>query len=220
MNTEAKLKDLCAGADEALGIVNRRTRELFALLADDAKRFKFEFTPRHGELIADITHHGRIADSAAFVEEKVLDPADAYILDIELTGVSRTIERLTREIEDKLHKYGKTDRKFVYLAWKSRPETYYYAGKAGSPGRVNLAAHGKLLEALKEASRLSFIFPAKSTDENISNLEAAVLNLVEFTSGSLPKHNSRKEKFALHYECGNELRAIRKLISQIHSQIE
>src|SRR5690348_14818175 len=103
MNTEAKLKSLCAVADDALDIVNRRTRELFTLLADDARQFRFEFTPRHGELIADITRYGRVADSAAFVDEKVLAPADAYIIDIELNGVSRTIGRLTDEIEQALH---------------------------------------------------------------------------------------------------------------------
>jgi len=220
MNIETKLKDLCDVADQAVDVVNRRTHELFSLLAEDAKRFKFEFTPRHGELIAEITKHGRIADSASFIEDKVLGPADAALIDIDLNGIPRTLERLSEEIEDTLKDNRKADRKFVYLAWRSKPEDYYYAGKAGSNGRVNLAAHGKLLEGLKEATRLSFIFPAMSTDENIANLEAAVLNLVEFKVGELPKHNVRREKFALHYECGKELKAIRKLISQMHNQIE
>ena len=116
----------------------------------------------------------------------------------------------------------KRDRGFVYFAWRSRPESYFYVGKAGSSSRVNLDAHGKLLESLKndKASRLSFIFPAKSTPENIAYLEAALLNLIEFKTGELPEENTRREYFGLEYECGEDVRTIRKLLSQIGQKIE
>lgn len=118
-------------------------------------------------------------------------------------------------ISEKLDESNKMGRGFVYLAWKSKPEAYFYVGKAGSSKRVNVDSHGKLLESLKKASYFTLVFPSKSTRENLSNLEAAIINLIEYRIGDVPEENSRRERFILEYECGEELLKIRKLMSQI-----
>ena len=221
MNIKECLEKLCEHADKALDVVNSSTHRLFLMLAEDAKRNKFELSPRHQELIDHIKHHGEISDSASFIQEKILDSegAGAKLIDIDLTRIEKSIDNLNSVILDVISEYNKVNRAFVYFAWRSKPEEYCYIGKAGSKARINLINHGKLLESLKEATRLSFIFPAVSIDEYISNLEAALLNLVEFKFG-LPVNNRRRETFFFNYECGEELQAIRRLISKVHKQLE
>jgi hypothetical protein len=222
MDIEKRLEILCEDGEKSLSAVNSNTRKLFQLLADDAKEFKFVFGKKHQDLINEIRKNGIVSDSASFIEDMILESERAKFADIDLLGVDRSRENLKSVIAETLDEHNKTDRGFVYFAWRSRPETYYYVGKAGSGARVNLDNHGKLLEALKKekASRLSFIFPAKSTSANISNLEAALIHLVEFKTGDIPEENDRKEKLKLDYECGEELSAIQALIAQIHKQLE
>ena len=222
MNIEECLEKLCKNADKALAAVNGGTQQLFLLLAENAKKYKFNFSQEHQELIDHVKYHGMVSDSASFMQEKILDSdgIGAKLIDIDLTRTEKSIDNLNGIILEVISEYNRINRAFVYFAWRSKPEEYYYVGRAGSKARVNLNAHGKLLESLKEATRLSFIFPSVSTDKYISNLEAALLNLVEFKLGYLPVNNSRKETFIFNYECGEELQAIRKLISRIHKQLE
>lgn len=221
MNIEERLELLCEHADRAMAAVNSNTRKLFQLLAEDAKDCKFEYGNRHQELIDEILKNGVVSDSASFILEMILDSNRAKFVDINLLGLNRSRENLKSVIVETLEEHNKTDRGFVYFAWRSKPEAYYYVGKAGSGARVNLDSHGKLLEALKQekASRLSFIFPAKSTNDNISSLEAALIHLVEFRTGDIPEENDRKEKLKFEYECGEELVAIQRLVAQIHKQL-
>lgn len=221
MNIEERLELLCEHADRAMAAVNSNTRKLFQLLAEDAKDCKFEYGNRHQELIDEILKNGVVSDSASFILEMILDSNRAKFVDINLLGLNRSRENLKSVIVETLEEHNKTDRGFVYFAWRSKPEAYYYVGKAGSGARVNLDSHGKLLEALKQekASRLSFIFPAKSTNNNISSLEAALIHLVEFRTGDIPEENDRKEKLKFEYECGEELVAIQRLVAQIHKQL-
>ncbi|MFZ5698676.1 MAG: hypothetical protein ACOY9J_08210 [Pseudomonadota bacterium] len=162
--------------------------------------------------------NGLISDSASFISDKILDSDRAKVADLTL-GPDRSRETLKAKISEFLQEVNVNDRGFVYVAWKARPEEFHYVGKAGSSARMNLDAHGKLLEALKSASTLSFIFPAMSKANTISNLEAAMMHLIEFKTGSLPSENDKKESFHLEYECGEELTQIRKLIAQIHRQL-
>ena len=221
MNIDERLEILCEYADKALNAVNLNTRKLFQLLADDAKKYNFTYEDKHQEIINAIQKNGVISDSASFIQDMILDSKRAKLVDINLSGVNRDRENLKAVISEGLLKHNKHDRAFVYIAWRSRPEEYYYVGKAGSSKRVNLDNHGKLLESLKKekASRLSFIFPAKSTSENISSLEAALIHLIEFKTGDIPSENNRKETLKFDYECGEELMKIKKLIAQIHRNL-
>jgi len=220
MDIEERLDALCEGTEQALNVVNKSTQKLFSMLAENAKSFEFSYTPQYEELIREIKRYGVAYDSASFIHDKILEPHTSKLIDINLTNQNRGIENLNEIIADALAEYNKTDRMFVYFAWRGKPEEYYYVGKAGSSSRTNLVKHGKLLEALRYASYLSFIFPAMSTNENIQNLEAALIHLVEFRTGELPRYNQRKETFALHYECGAELKEIRRLISTINRELE
>lgn len=221
MDILERLEILYADGEKALNAVNSNTRKLFQLLADDAKELKFVFGKKHQDLIDEIRKNGVFSDSASFIQDMILDSERAKLADINLLGVDRSRENLKSVINETLDEHNRTDRGFVYFAWRAKPEAYYYVGKAGSGARVNLDAHGKLLEALKKekASRLSFIFPAKSTPDNISSLEAALIHLVEFKTGDIPEENDRKEKLKFYYECGEELLAIQGLIAQIHKQL-
>jgi hypothetical protein len=67
---------------------------------------------------------------------------------------------------------------------------------------LNLAAHGKLANATAYATQLALIFPSQSRDEIIAGVEAAMLALVKFQSGELPRLNERHEKTVAHN--GNE----------------
>ena len=221
MDIAERLEILYEDGKKALGAFNSNTRKLFQLIADDAKEFKFVFGKKHQDLIDEIRKNGVVSDSASFIRDMILDSDRSKLADINLSGVDRSRENLKSIIDDTLDKHNKTDRGFVYFAWRSKPEAYYYVGKAGSGSRVNLDSHGKLLEALKKrkASRLSFIFPAKSTNDNIATLEAALIHLVEFKTGRIPEENDRKEKLKFDYECGEELLAIQQLIAKIHRQL-
>ncbi len=221
MDIGERLKILCEHADSAMAAVNSNTSKLFQLLAEDAKYCKFEYGHRHQELINEIRKNGAVSDSASFIQEMILGSNRAKFVEINLLRLDRSRENLRSVIAKTLAEHNKTDRAFVYFAWRSRPEAYYYVGKAASGARVNVDSHGKLLEALKQekASRLSFIFPAKSTSDNISSLEAALIHLVECRTGDIPEENDRKETLRFEYECGEELVAIQKLIAQIQKQL-
>jgi len=218
-NIEIKLKELCSFSDKALNIVNGSTAHLFRVMADDAKKCKFDFSKKHDDLIDDILYHGVVSDSASFVYDSILSSKNAKLIDINLTRVNHDRVTLKAIIEDALLQASTSDRGFVYVAWKSRPEEYYYVGKASSSARVNLNSHGTLLEALKDSSRLSFLMPAKSTANVLSNLEAAMIHLIEYKTGAIPRENSRKETFKLDYECREELKQIRSLVSRIHNRM-
>lgn len=221
MDIEERLEYLCDYADAATNFVVSDIQKLFQLVATDAKRQRFEYTDAHDGLIDSIKFHGVVADSASFVRDRILGSNRSALIDIDLTGKDRSRMSLKETIADTLAKHRGGDRGFVYFAWRSRPERYFYVGKAASSARVNLDTHGKLLESLREkkASRLSLIFPAKSTAENIANLEAALLNLIQFRTDELPEENARGESFSLDYESGAAIHVIRKLIAQVHRKL-
>lgn len=218
MNIEAKLKDLCSATDGALKTVNKRTQKLFSDLSMNIKNENFSFSDDYKDHIQEINRCGLAFDSASFILEKILDSNKARLVDISLRGLDRDINTLNPYINTVLEEHNQRDRSFVYFAWRGRPEEYYYVGKAKSRSRTNLAQHGNLLESLKQASSLAIIFPAISTDENIKNLEAALIHLVEYKTGEIPKYNKRKESFNMSYECRSEAREIKKLISSIHRE--
>lgn len=222
MDIEGRLENLCEAAEPAAELVAIEIGKLFQSVADDVKRSRFDFADNHQTLIDSINWHGLVADSASFIRERILDSDRAAFFDINLSGKDRSRAALKALIDSELADQRGRDRGFVYFAWRSKPERYLYVGKAASSARVNLDSHGKLLESLdhEKASRLSFIFPAKSTKDNIANLEAALLNLVEFKTGKLPEENSRTEGFSLNYESGAAIHAIRKLIGQIHKKLK
>src|SRR5690606_4784884 len=121
------------------------------------------------------------------INNMVLDAKNGKIIELRL-GSDRSRASLNEYIESALDQHNKNDRGFVYLAWRARPDMFFYVGRAGSQKRVNLDSHGKLLEALKHgnSSTLSLIFPGMSSAENVANLEAALIHLIEYKTGSIP----------------------------------
>ena len=221
MKIQKKLKILCDFADGATDEVNFYTQKLFQLLAKDAKECKFSYGEQHQEMIDANRKNGVISDSASFIQNMLFESSRAKFFDIDLLGLDRSRGSLKSLIGKVLDEQNKTDRGFVYFAWRSRPEKYFYVGKAGSGARINVDTHGKLLESLRreKASRLSLIFPAKSTADNVSSLEAALIHLIEYKTGQIPEENDRKEILRFEYECGEGRVAIQRLIAQVHRQL-
>jgi hypothetical protein len=207
------LSDLCQHAQREEKILERSTNALFRLMADEAKRGRFVITKKHAQLIEDIHDAGMVADSALCIKDLLLDRQRAKFIDWSLPA-SRDRRSLREGIRAKLHN---NNRGYVYVAWRRRPEAYFYIGKAGSNDRVNLDQHGKLLEALKSgrATTLSFVFPSKSTKMNVTDIEAALLQLVVSRTGHLPKENSRRESIGFVYNHGSKLVEVAKMLEQI-----
>ena len=217
MIIESQLEGLAEHADKALDSVNRSTRNLFSLIAENAKCFDFSFTDKHQEIVDQIVENGAVADSASFIIDKILESDRSGSVDLELKGVSRDVNSLNGRIREFLNDTNPRDRGFAYVAWRMRPEQYYYVGKAGGNARLNLAQNGDLLDALKleNATFLSLVFPPMSTPLNVANLEAAILHLIRYKTGRLPLNNTRKESLTAKLDCRAEMAQIRRLISQI-----
>jgi hypothetical protein len=131
-----------------------------------------------------------LADAARYVAERVLQAPNGQVIDLPLAKDLHTIQR---RITNLFHNRRAPFRGFVYVAWGARPEHFVYVGKAGSNGRLNLVAHGKLANAAAYAAYISLIFPSQSRPDILSELEACIIRLVKFRTGRLPVLNKREE---------------------------
>jgi len=219
--TEKTLLKLIDHADTAIEKVNKNTVKLFYRLHKAAIKMDYSSIEEYKDIITTIKQSGEVYDSATFIHDEILAYDESKILEIRLTNKSRDIADLNTLIQSSLNNFNLKNQSYIYIAWKLRPEEYFYVGKAKTSSRTNLSNHGKLLESLKQASYFSMIFPHKPTKNTISNLEAALINLIKYKTSDLPKYNSRKESFLINeLDCKDEQENIAWLFNQLSSQFE
>jgi hypothetical protein len=134
----------------------------------------------------------RLLDAVDCVRDKVLQSTRRNLIEIPVTRSD--LSDLRDRIEAALIDEGTGERGFVYVAWRGRPEEFWYVGKASSPERVlHLETHGKLGHALGESTTLSLLFPTQARADILGDLEASVLALVTHQTSRLPVNNERQE---------------------------
>lgn len=188
---------MCATADRlAEKEIHRATRDLATLLALTVRTRQYhDIPPRtmHAlEVICTTLEEAAgLANAAAYLRQRVLDPQVAIVLDIPITSDLRSLQRKIHGLFDSR---AAPRRGFVYLAWRVRPPRYVYAGKAGSVARLNLAQNGKLARATsnQHATRLTLIFPTQSRREILLGVEASLMRVIEASTGSLPELNDQR----------------------------
>lgn len=201
MTFEDKLRQLSDRADAAsLAALNRQTRTLASLVAHVLRDGAWStVAAKTDKALSDAALEARgwarIRDATGYLEDKVFEPKTGRIEELRLRGDLRFTQD---EILQRFETGEWPKRGFVYVAWSQRPEQYYYVGKARGVDRLNLAAHGKLANATAYATQLALLFPSQSRDEILGGVEAALLALVEFHTGELPRLNERREKTVPH----------------------
>ena len=213
------LEKLIAYADLSFNQVNKELARLFDSITKGIKKSEYSFEDKYIDIIKSIKYHGMISDCADFLDAVIIDDKKSRILEFSLSNRPRDIDYLNEWIHESLNEHSLKSNSFVYIAWKNRPENYYYVGKGKTSTRMNLTTHGNLLESLKQASYFAMLFPNSSKQHIISNLEASLINLIEYKTGELPKYNKRKERFTFSdLECDNKISSIHELLSDLSSE--
>mgnify|MGYP000488249941 CR=1 FL=1 len=220
MSTEETLSKLIDYADSALDHVNEQTALLFSCLHASSLEMKYSISPEIKDIIKTIKDYGVVYDSATYIKNEIDVYDDKSIIEMPLSNIDRDIDNLNCILQDVINELEVNNKSFVYIAWKKRPEEYYYVGKAKTSSRINLSSHGNLLESLKKATYFSLLFPEKATQEVNSNLEAALINLIEYKTGDLPIYNKRKELFSNNLDCAKELNDISNLFNKLSLQFK
>lgn len=135
-------------------------------------------------------------DAAEYLNSKVISASNRFYVEIDST--KNDFDSWRDLIRDSYATGEIPDRGFVYVAWRKRPETYYYVGLASSDTRIDLTGHGKLTAALHQATCLSLIFPGQSTHETLAGVESALLSLIEIKMGEMPTLNVKRESVRPH----------------------
>ncbi len=178
-NTKPTLTKFLNFAESAYDHTNIQTEYLFADMNDAVQNDDFLISQDNLDSINSIKYHGMISDCADYLKEIIINSKEAKILEFSLTNQPRDIESLNNYLQTRLNNYNLKGSSYVYMAWKNRPEEYYYVGQGKTGARINLSSHGKLLESLKHATYFTMLFPVSAKKDIISNLEAAVINLIE-----------------------------------------
>jgi len=221
MSTDKTIKNLINNAQSALVEVNNNTSDLFNSLYESAQDMEFSSAADYKHLVQSIKDFGVISDSASFIDEHIPNYSLTHVVEMPLSNIDRDINNLNGIIQDLLEELDKSKQSFVYMAWKQKPEEYFYIGKAKSNTRVNLAGHGNLLASLQHATYFTMLFPFNNSKKVRSNLEAALINLVKYKTGSLPKYNTKMERFKNNdYECSFEREQISDLFNKLSSLIK
>ena len=221
MSTEKTLEKLIDFADSALNNANKSLVDLFSSMLASSKDMEYVFDSNKKEIIDSVKYYGNIYDAATYVKSKLIDPKSAKHIELKLTGINRNIESLNTTIKNGLAEHNSTDKEYVYMAWKNRPEEYFYVGRAKSKSRTNLASHGNLLESLKQATFFSILIPPRSNKETIDNLEAAIITLIEYKTGVLPKYNKKMPKFKIdNLDCADERDSLFAMFSKLALEIQ
>ena len=137
-------------------------------------------------------------DAADHVRQLVFQSANGFIHDIRVRpkqGLNFYLGQLKDEFESGVLKF----RPYVYVLWRAKsPNRFYYVGRATDIRRLLGTNHYKLAASLPLCTNISIVFPGVSTPNNIKNLEASLLRLVEFEFGKLPENNDKRETLECH----------------------
>lgn len=224
MSLQDKLEQMSDRADASgRAAFDKRSRELAKLIAAVLRDGKWgdlsAKTERALQEAMEATKDAAtVLDAAETVHVKVLTAKNSSVHDLRLKGDLRADQDQIVEFFASMA----NERGCVYVAWCMRPERFLYVGKAGSAQRLkNLAGHGKLANAMANATQLSLIFPSQSTEKVLLEVEASVVALVKHSTGSLPENNEMEEGVPI-CEAGKELNRLagflRKLGHDIYTE--
>lgn len=126
-----------------------------------------------------------LQDASEFLERRLLDAADGWIVD-EPLPTGRHID----ELQDFMARFD-IPSGCVYVAWDARPVSFRYVGRVGSevnsPRPLSLNGHERLTEALQDAARFAALAPSRA--HHMEALEGALLLVIEHEHGELPENN-------------------------------
>lgn|GEM_PF-4899490 len=198
MEFDEKLSQMCDRAEaQSSAELGRAIDRLSKLLASILRDERWDaLTNADQRALAEAVTAAREAamteDAAIYVGEKLLNAANGTVRDIRL--IRGDLDAAQQEIYEAFESGDVSKRGLVYVAWCKKPERFFYVGKANSVDRLKLAAHGNLVEARREATLLSILFPMQSKEDILLGLEASVIELVRFCTGEMPALNKKREK--------------------------
>jgi len=158
-------------------------------------------------------------DAAAHIEELVFNSTNGCIYDIP-TKTKRPYEAYQDDIRAEFESGNISFRPYVYVLWRAKsPSQFLYIGKATDEGRLLGSNHVKLAASLPLSTTISLVFPHQSKPENISNLEASLIRLVEFETGKIPVNNAKRENLDGH-DASNRLEALADLFQHLGEKLD
>ena len=90
---------------------------------------------------------------------------------------SQDLDKVQDSIND--HFFDEPTRGFVYVAWRMRPEGYFYVGKAGDHSRLRLKQHGSIANSIRDSKYISLLFPPRGRESILFECEAALIHVVD-----------------------------------------
>lgn len=147
---------------------------------------------RFNKVLSRAKFVAEVLDAVEYIYTYLLSAPNGRVYDLKISG--RGLREIQKEISYLFQSKQAPVRGFVYVAWRDRPESYKYVGKASTVDRLGLRAHGKLANAVATATNLSLLFPAWSGEDILLGVEASIIRLIEHQTGSLPELNVRPER--------------------------
>ena len=188
-------------AEPVLDDVFRDLRRHLAAIVDRARTVNDVEVRRFAADLTDAVKKAAVLDAVEFIlQREILSQRPQRIFDFSRDGRGSRefLREMQRKYDHGFDDYGSALRQsgFVYIAWSERTaEThrYRYVGKATDASRFEFAKHSALVEAVGHSTTLSLVYPKKSTQEILYELEAALLHVVEEVEG-FPPDNTKREK--------------------------
>jgi hypothetical protein len=206
MKLKERLKRIISNCVRAKGSQHVKARNQFLRLALVAAKKKHDqgeipsgLQNSLGGLIETLHETAGFLDAAAHVDEMVFESKNGVIHDIP-TKTKQRYEAYQDRVRSEFDSGSISFRPYVYVLWKAKsPSQFLYIGKATDSSRLLGSDHVKLAASLPLCTNISIVFPHRSNDQNIANLEASLIRLVEFETGRLPVNNAKRERLDSHY---------------------
>ncbi|MGD0091056.1 MAG: hypothetical protein ABSE73_14150 [Planctomycetota bacterium] len=207
-------RDFSGGLDRLAAIMDVLLRRKLFLKDDD--QYYCENIPQVAE---DLAFTAGALDAAATLDELVMNTPNGSVHDIEVPSRHRGH---ILDVKDYIHSQltELPDRGFSYVAWTWVPQKFYYVGRASGKGRVkHLFSHGQLSAAMNKATTLSLLYPSQSTEDNLWDLEAALLYLLAYV-GNPPEYNTKDEAMTKARRGKKSLQALSQLFYDIACELQ
>jgi hypothetical protein len=216
MSLQNTLFTWCDGLiNNGTDVLNSKIRDIGESLSEGMSCDNWDEAINSNDLYLQIVNAKDVADTidaACIFQDLIIDSKKSSFIDIPI----RDREKLPaqRLINRKFDDGSLPKRGFVYVAYREKPREIRYVGKAMSPNRMNLALHGNLVGAIHESTKVSFIYPCKSTPTNINDLEGSILKMVIHYDGK-PKYNKRIESVTGHENGSDRLERLSVSLSKL-----
>lgn len=190
-----KLERLCAWADErSSNEINKELIHISNFVVDIIKKRQWAEVPI--KIQNDINKtaeamrvYTKLGDAAELINESVLKAKSGNVYDISLYP---DFDSSIKQIEY-FFKGKESDRGFVYVAWRGRPEAFLYVGKASSKSRLDLRKNAKLARAITRATTFSVVYPKINNLEILKGLEASIICVINSEGYHTIEFNDKTE---------------------------